>query len=79
MPKFSILATKRIELRGTVYAQTLDEAKSKVKDYWYVYDTPGNSVTAGTAEKGGAMPILSEYQDPIRIFHIQKENEQEIS
>lgn len=72
--KFFILATKLVELRGIIYAKNFKEAKSKVKDYWYVCDELPNSVIAGTAEEGGEVPTLSEYPRNIRILHIQDES-----
>jgi hypothetical protein len=71
MRKFFILATKRVELRGFVQAEDLKSAKEKVKDYWQIYDTPHNTITVGTAEPNGEVPIVSEFDEMIKILHIE--------
>jgi hypothetical protein len=71
MDKFFILATKRVELRGFIRAENLESANQKVRDYWQIYDTSHNTITVGTAEPGGEVPIISEFDEMIKILHIE--------
>ncbi len=67
--KYHILATKSVELRGSIQARTLEQAEQKAKDHWQIYDTSENTITAGTSEQGGATPVISEHPRPLRIIH----------
>ncbi len=72
MPKFFVLASKVIELRGHVIGKDIEAAKQKARDHWYIHDTDPNTVTAGTAELNAELPIISEFEQKIKIHHAQK-------
>ena len=74
MPKFFILAFKKVELRGIIVAKDAQEARDKMKEYWQMFDTSNNTVTATTMEPGGEHPILSEAPGTIKITHIEEED-----
>lgn len=75
MPKFFVLATKMVELRGTVQAKNLKAARQNVLDHWHIHDTDNNTVTAGTSQLNAIPPVISEAQQNIRITYIEDENE----
>jgi len=72
--KFFILAFKKVELRGIIVAKDAQEARDKMKEYWQMFDTNKNSVTAETMEPGGEHPILSEAPGTIQISYIEEED-----
>ena len=74
MPKFFILAFKKVELRGTIIAKDVAAAKAKMQTYWQIFDTNSNTITAETMEKDGEHPILSEAPGVIQVTHIEEED-----
>jgi hypothetical protein len=74
MPKFFVLATKLVELRGTVQAKNLEAARQNVLDHWHIHDTDNNTITSGTSQLNAEAPIISEAQQNIRIIHIEDKN-----
>ena len=74
MPKFFVLATKLVELRGTVQAKNLEAARQNVLDYWHIHDTDKNTITSGTSQLNAEPPVISEAQQNVRIIHIEDEN-----
>jgi hypothetical protein len=76
MPKFHVLATKLVELRGTVQARDLKSARQNVLDYWYIHDTDENTITSGTGQLNAKDPVISEAQQNVRIIYIEDENKQ---
>lgn len=70
--EYYVLATKRVELRGTVKAYSLGDAEKKVKDHWHIYDLEDtDAVAAHTSEAKGDNPKIAEYDSKITIIHIE--------
>lgn len=73
MPKFFILATKQVELRGIVTAVNYKTAEAKAKTHWMIYDhfKIDNCVTAGTTAYGEKAPEIAEFEAPLKVLHVQ--------
>jgi len=74
MPTYYVLATRRVELRGHVKAVNRSQAIEFVKKNWEIYDHPTeNAVCAGVASLKRETPIISEYDDAIKILYLEDE------
>lgn len=73
MPTYFVLATKRVELRGEIWAKDREHAIERIKAEWQIYDHHcENAVCAGTASANkGKPPIISEYDDHIKILYLE--------
>ena len=60
--RYQVLASKRVELRGIIYAENEEDAKVYAREFWYIYDTADNTVTSGSSNKYYAPtpPVISE-------------------
>lgn len=68
MKKFFIIASKRVEVRGLVFAKTEKDARAMMRASWYLYDT-SKGVSAGSSLPPS--PILSEMDDIFRVLHVK--------
>lgn len=73
MPNYFILATRRIELRGVVKADSPRQARKLVRENWYIYDTGDNTITSGSgAPRRAPSPVISEMEDRIQFLHVEE-------
>jgi hypothetical protein len=71
--KFFILATKRIEVRGYIYAHNEKHAAEKVRSCWHIHDVGNNEVSAHSSSTSSldTPPTIGEFEAPIQILHIE--------